>query len=43
MGALLLPVFEPTQPTRDELEVILDSRGRGDEGMSGMKLVAADK
>ena len=40
MGALLLRVFEPT---RGNLEVILESSGRGDEGMSGMKLVAVNK
>jgi hypothetical protein len=40
MGALLVPVLEPT---RGELEVILESKGRGDEGMSGTKLLAANK
>jgi hypothetical protein len=35
-----VPVLEPT---RSEQEVILESKGRGDEGMSGMKLLAASK
>jgi hypothetical protein len=30
MGALLVPIFEPT---RGELDVILESKGRGDEGV----------
>jgi len=30
MGAVLVPVFEPT---RGELDVILESKGRGDEGV----------
>jgi hypothetical protein len=29
VGALLVPIFEPT---RGELDVILESKGRGDEG-----------
>jgi hypothetical protein len=30
MGTLLAPVFEPT---RGELDVILESKGRGDKGL----------